>query len=775
MKLTKLLIVGLLLIVNSLVFAAQFTVSNIKFVGLQRIGLATAIHYLPVQQGQVFDTTQSSRVIEALYNTGFFSNVQLARDGNTLIVQVDERPTISAVNVTGNKDIPKDKLDTALKQLGLEIGNVFDSATFSQVKQALSEQYYGMGRYNARIDASITREPQNSVAVNIDISEGMIAKVMGISVIGNKVFDEQTLIEQFQLSTPTLWSFFSSSDQYSKQKLASSVEALTNFYFDHGYLLMKVDSQQVTITPDRQHVYIAVHVTEGPQFRYSGYKITGDTILPKSTLEKLVTIKKGNVFSRSEVIKVNQAITTRLGDEGYAFAQVNVKPSLDIPRRLVFLELHVVPGKKYYVQHVNFHGNDGTSNIALRHSMTQMEGGLYSASKIQQSVQNLRQLPYLKPESIKVTPKPVGDTDQLDLNMEAAEQMSASLQFSTGYSQSYGFLIGASFTQNNFMGTGKTVGVNLTRTAYQRVYSVSYTNPFFTPTGISHSMTVYYQSTTPGYINIASYSTDVLGFSDSYGFPITNYQRFNLGYSYQHTYLDVGNAPSLQIKDFAQQYGNYFNQIMLTGGWSYSDLDQFFMPSKGVRQDISGVLSLPVGGESLDYVQGTYTNNTYLPMGAGFIFTTAGTYGIGAGYAKFGRLPFFENYYGGGLGVMGQNRAYQPNSLGPRDSNGQPLGGNVILMESIGVVVPTHISDRVRTTVFIDGGNVFNTQSYASGTGINVPLQWANLRYSAGLMVTWYTPLGMPLEFSMAEPIGYVSSATKANTQFFQFSIGGTF
>lgn len=775
MKFIKPLVFCTLVICQSLAFASQFTISNIKFVGLQRISLATAIHYFPLQKGQIFDTADSGRVIEALYNTGFFENVELSRDGDTLVVNVQERPTISAVNVTGNKDIPKDKLDTALKKLGLEIGNVFDRATFSQVKQALSQQYYEMGRYNARIDTSLTSEAQNSVAVNVKISEGMIAKVMGIDVIGNKVFDEETLVDQFQLSKPSLWSFFSSSDQYSKEKLQASIQALTDFYFDHGYLMMKVDSQQVTITPDRQHVYIAVHVTEGPQFKYSGYSITGNTILPKSELEKFVTIKKGNIFSRSEVIRSDQAIATRLGDEGYAFAQVNVKPNVDAIHRLVFLELNVVPGKKYYVRYINFHGNDGTSNIALRHSMTQMEGGLYSASKVQQSLQNLRQLPYLKPESIQVNPKAVGDSNQVDLNMKAAEQMSASLQFSTGYSQSYGFLIGASFTQNNFMGTGKTAGINLTRTQYQRVYSLSYTNPFFTPNGISHTMTAYYQSTTPGYINIASYSTDVVGFSDSYGFPITNYQRFNLGYTYQHTYLDIGNVPSIQMKDFVNSYGKYFNQIMLTSGWSFSDLDQYFMPTKGIRQSIDAIVSLPVGGESLDYIQGTYTDNTYLPMGAGFIFTTAGTYGIGGGYGRFGRLPFFENYYGGGLGVMGQNRAYQPNALGPRDSNGQPIGGNVILMESLGVVIPTHISDRVRTSLFLDAGNVFNSQSYAPGTGVNVPLQWANIRYSVGMMVTWYTPLGMPLEFSLAKPVGYASAATKANTQFFQFSIGGTF
>tara|TARA_R110000868_G_scaffold84822_6_gene238979 strand:- start:54519 stop:56852 length:2334 start_codon:yes stop_codon:yes gene_type:complete len=753
--------------------ADSFFVNKIKVEGLQRISLPTVMTYLPVKKDKLFEYSDSNHVIQALYKTGFFEDIQLFQQGSTLVVKVKERPTISAVTTLGNKDIPKDKLNDALKSLGLQRGEVFNRSTLAEVKQALQEQYFAMGRYNAKVTAEVNPESRNRVSVIINVSEGLIAKVMGIKIIGNKVFSESKLLDQMPISGPTLFSFISSSDQYSSQKLDAGIQALENYYMNNGYILMKVNSKQVTITPDRKAVYIIIGLTEGPQYKFTNVTLSGDLPLPAKQLRALVPIHKGDVFSREAVIQSNQILGNELGNYGYAFAQVHVTPNVDPKTRTVALDFKIDAGKKYYVRHVNFMGNPDTSNIALRNSLTQFEGGMYRANKINESVRNLRQLPYLEPAKIKVTPHKVpGSNNEVDIDAKVAEQLSAQLQFSVGYSQSYGFLAGISFSQNNFLGSGKTVGVNLTRSAYQSVYSISYTNPFFTASGISHSFSVFYQDTTPGDVNIADYATSAVGFNDSYGFPLTNYQSFNLGYGYQHTHLRLGDTPSKEMTNFVKDHGSYFNQFLLTGGWNFSTLDQSILPNSGTKQSLSLSVSLPVGSTALDYYTAQYQNRFYQPVGGGFIFTTYAIAGYGDGYGRFNGLPFFENYFAGGLGVPGQNRGFEPNALGPRDSNNNSIGGNLLLSGSLGVILPSFITPKIRTELFMDAGNVFDTNESVTNPQYERRLQLSNVRYSAGVQVEWWTPLGMPLIFSVAEPIGPTGGA---DTQIFQFTIGGTF
>lgn len=747
--------------------ARAFVVRNIRFVGLQRIASSTAVSYLPIRPNQELLPGDSNRVINRLYETGFFDDVKLGRDGNTLVISVRERPTFSNVTVVGNKDIPKKKLDEALGKLGLERGQVLNRSTLSEAVTALREQYYATGRYNATVEAQTTEQSRNRVDLVIKVSEGRIAKIRGVHIVGNRVFDEHTLLEQLPIKGPSLFSFITGSDQYAQQKLEMAKHALESYYMNNGYIMMKVDSTQVSLTPDRESVNIIFSITEGPKFRFGKPQLSGNLIVPAKQLQALVPFKPGETFSRAKVIQANQAIGNELGNYGYAFARVDVVPNVDMKNRLVDIDFKVEPGNKYYVRHIHFVGNPDTSNIALRNSLLQFEGGLYSSAKFNGSLRNLRQLPYLKQQEMSAKPRKVqGSDDKVDVDVKVAEQLSAQLNFSVGYSQSFGFLAGISFNQQNFMGTGKTVGASIQRSAYQTSYSINYTNPFFTASGISHSMSVFYQNTTPSDVNLTDYTTDVLGFTDSYGFPISNFQRFNLGYGYQNVSLKIG-TPSAEISKFVNKHGSRFNQLLVTGGWNLNTTDRAIFPTKGFRENLGLVLSLPIGGSSLDYYTGTYQHRAYFPLGGGFVLSNYAVVGYGNGYGSFNSLPFFQNFYAGGLGVTGSNRAFSPNTLGPRDSRGNPLGGDLLISGSVGLVYP--ITEKVRAELFFDTGNVFNVNEAAT---TSVKPKFSNFRHSVGIQVDWWTPLGMPLTFSLAKPL---RKKTGDDTQLFQFSIGGTF
>ncbi len=775
MNLTSLRIFFLLLIVSfSSAFAdSSFVVKAIQVNGLQRISEPTALAYLPIKVGDKYNPNEDNQILNALFATGFFTDASLSREHDTLIVTVTERPTIVSVDVEGNKDIPKDKLSDALKNLGLAQGQIFNSATFTQVKQALAEQYYAMGRYNATVTGEATPESRNRVAITIDVSEGLIAQVKQITIVGNHAVNELVLLDQLPMSAPNILTFFNGKDQYGKDKLDKSIQALQDYYLNNGYINMHVDSTEVTMTPDKKYVYIVIHLTEGKQYKFAGFKLTGDFVVPESVLSALVPIKPGEVFSRQMVIDSGKAITDRLGDDAYAFAKANPIPTVDDSKQTVFITYDIDPGNKYYVRRIIYSGNTGTSNIALRNWFHQFEDSLYSTDEINTSVGNLqRQSSYLKPDQITVTPVPVdGTTNKVDLAVKVAEQLSAQLNFNVGYSQAFGFLVGAGITQNNFLGTGKTVGINFTSSSYQSIYSINYFDPFFTPDGISRSVQLYYQTVNPGAVNAANYNTSAYGLSDTLGFPLTNYQTFNLGYGLKHTNLIIGAGPSQQIQDFTNQFGNQFNQILVNAGWDYNTTDRFRLPTTGTHQSVNVSVSLPIGGQNLSYYTTSYTNRFYQPLSNGYILTTYGVAGYGNGYGTFNSLPFFENYFAGGLGTLGQDRAYEPNTLGPLDSNAQPIGGNLLLDGNIALIFPTALVQyNVRTSIFFDAGNVFNTYS-ASPPGAN-NFSTNNLAYSVGTQLEWWTPLGMPLIFSLALPVG---TQPNAQTNLFQFSIGGTF
>lgn len=745
-----------------------FTVQKVQFNGLQRISRATALSYLPVVIGENLTSRETAGVIETLYRAGFFTNITLEREGNTLIVNVQERPTIADVHVTGNDEIPKDKLDEALKKLGLQQGQVFQHDILQEVKQALVNQYYSGGYYNAKVTTDVATEVRNRVTVNVNVSEGRIAKVMGIRVVGNKAFDESTLVDQFTLSTPGFMTFFNGHDKYSEEGLEKSIEALKDYYLNRGYISMQVNSKQVTITPDRKHVYIVVDITEGKQYHFGTYTITGTLPVAASVLDNYVQVKKGDLFSRQTVLNTNKAISARLEDDGYAYAKVEAAPSVNDKTQIVNLTFNVIPGNRYYVRRIKIDGNHDTTNLALRNYMLQMQDSQYSKSTIEESIRNFRQLPYLKEKELSYGLEPVpGSNNQVDLAMKVKEALSAQFQFNIGYSQAEKFMLSTSVTQQNFMGTGKTVGVTLQGSSYSKTYSLNYTNPFFTPDGVSHSMSTYIQKVNAGAVSIANFSTSSYGFNDSYGLPLSNYDSFNLGYGLKNTHLLIGSSPSTEMSSFSDEHGELFHQLLLTAGWNHNTFDRYKLPTDGSEQGLNLLVSTPLEQKyKLEYYTLTYVNRWYLPLNKAhtWLFTTLVNLGYGNGYGSFNQLPFFENFYAGGLATQGQVRGYDANTLGPRDSDGNTLGGNELISGGMGIVIPNPGQNYgVRTTWFVDAGNVYNTHQGA----VNLN----KLRYSTGIQVLWWTPLGVPLVFSLSKPI---HNQPGDQTDPFQFSLGGS-
>lgn len=756
--------------------AGSFVVRGIQVEGLQGISRDTVISYLPVQVGERFNPAQSDNVIRALYATGFFSDVSLSEQGNILVVKVVERPVIASVSVTGNKDIPKDKLNDVIKNVGLVEGRVFDSSILDRIKHSLETEYNSIGKYAATVTTSATPLPRNRVMVKIVISEGSTAEVTDIQIIGNHAFKSSTLIRQMTLTTPHLWSIITGGNKFAQNKLDASLDALREYYLDRGYLKFKIDSTQATLTPDRQHVYLIVHVTEGPVYTVKGYKLVGNLVVPEPKLRRLVHIEPGSVFSRQAVSDATDAIGKVLGNMGYAFAQVSVVPDIDEQAKQIFLNFYVNPGNRVYVRRINFIGNTKTEDVVLRHSVRQMEGGLVSVDDVKESERQLNLTGYLSDVHADTEVVP-GIPDQVDLNYRVTEAPSAQATAGVGYGTD-GFVINAGVNQSNFLGTGKTLGVNFQNSLYSTNYSINYNNPYYTEDGIQRGFNLYAQRITPHNLNISNFTQDTYGGTVNYAIPISaNGDNLLLGYGYQDVILTLGGSPSTQLATFVNHNGRHFNQGLINTGWSHNGLDRAIFPTSGLYQAFGLNFALPVGGAPLDYYKANYEMNFYQPLFSGFIVNARTNLGYGAGFGPTQGLPFFANYYAGGIGYNGQVRGYQANTLGPLDSNNTALGGNKLATGSLALIIPNPISaTKLRTSLFLDAGNVYSTEAQVRGGSSAGPL-----RYSTGVAVDWQVPvLNVLLSVSVAEPLNpqhhtINGQLVRDQRDPFQFNIGTSF
>ncbi len=732
--------------------AEEFVVKNIEIDGLQRITRQTVLEYLPVHTGQVLSESDTAAIINSLYQTGFFSDVSLARKGNTLVIQVVERATIGAIKISGNKQVKTDDLMTALKQAGIAEGENFNQATIAGMKQALLEQYYSLGRYDATVDTEVTPESRNRVQLAIKISEGHVAKVKQINIIGNNNFSDKKLISTFPMAPTHWWQFFSSTDDYSSDKLEQDLDALRSYYFDRGYLNFKVNSSQVTITPNRKDVYITISITEGDVFRIKGFNVEGNLLGEQARVEQLIVIKPNEIFSRKKILTINNFISRFYGNQGYANATVNTKPTIDQANKLVFLTFDVNPGSRIYVRNIDYTGNTKTADYVFRRETRQMEGGAYSAQQVDETKRRLNNLGYVDNIDVKLQPVP-GEPDQVDMLYSLKETSSTTASAQVGYSDTYGFLYGANITQKNYKGTGKSVSLGFNNSSYAQTYSFNYFNPYYTQSGISRGFSVYYQQTTPSDINLVPYTLDAYGAMVNYRVPMSEFDYLSFGYGYEYLELRAGNTQSHTIQQFINEHGDDFNNVKLTAGWTHNTYDRAILPTKGFNQYVGAEVGVPVLPKSLDYYKVFYNATLYQPIKKGFIVALNTNWGYGNGYDGFDQLPFFKNFYAGGIGTV---RGYEGNTLGPI-SDHRPIGGSVEATGSFNLIFPNPISEKLRTSVFVDAGNVFQNQ-------INI----GGLRTSAGVEVDWISPLG-PLKFSLAQALNPQSGD---QLEFFQFSVG---
>jgi outer membrane protein insertion porin family len=753
-------------------FAQQsFVVRRIEFQGLEHISPLTAENYLPIKRGQTLKPAKTAAILRSLYKTGFFDHISLSKEDNTLIIHVTERPTIGQLKVTGNSVIPTDKLTPVMTSLDIAEGRVYNPSVIEKVKQSLLNQYYQLGRYNARVDVSTSPMPRNRVAVKITISEGLIAKIRRISILGNHAFSEKTLINQLDITTSGILTVLTQTDRYSEARLEESIDKLRSYYLDHGYIRIQVKSSQAAVTPDRKSVYISIVVEEGQPYTVNDYHLEGQLILPREDYVKLIQVKPGATFSRQKVLDSEKAISDMLGDKGYMFATISLRPQMNDQTHQVTLIFDVKPGKRAYIRHVTFTDNNRTNDVVLRREIQQMEAAPASTSRLENSKHRLLLLPYIKEAEMSVKPVPEAD-DQVDVNYKVKEESSATASFKIGYSQIYRTTLGLGLNQKNFFGTGNTLGINLTRSKYEQFYGIDYTDPYYTEDGISRTFNFAISRVDPRGAGVSNgYTTHEYNAGVVYGIPIGQeidaINRVQIGVSYQNTLVNlVRGETSNQINSFVNQHGHHFQEADLRIGYSRDSRDKAIFPTKGTIQTIYADGFAPLDRNSLTFYTLNYSAKWYQPLTDQFILLTTANLGYGNGFHGASDYPFFRNYYAGGIDTV---RGYQGYSLGPRDSNFKPFGGNELIDGSVGLIFPNFISNNLRTMAYVDAGNVYSTLNNRGFGGQSTTS--GPLRYSAGVEADWLTPFG-PIRISLAQPL---NKRPHDEQKTFDFALGANF
>ena len=739
-----------------------FTVMDIRVDGIQRTEAGTVFSYLPIKVGDVMNDDKAAQAIKALFATGFFKDVRLEVENDVIVVLVDERPAISQIDFVGIKEFEKDALKKGLKEVGLAESRIFDRAVLDRAEQELKRQYLAKGLYGVQITTTVTPLERNRVGVNFNVVEGEAAKIRQISVIGNKVFKEKELLELFTLTTPGWMTWYSKSDQYSKQKLSADIEALRSFYLNRGYLDFSIDSTQVSITPDKKDIYITLSITEGEKYTISDVKLAGTMVVPEAELQPLVKLKAGDTFSRDSVTASTKALSDRLGNEGYAFANVNAAPEVDKVKREVAFTFFVDPGRRVYVRKINFAGNARTRDEVLRREMRQMEGAWYDGAAINRSKVRLDRLGYFEDVSIE-TPAVPGSTDQVDANFTVKERATGNLMLGAGFSSAEKVILSASIAQQNLFGTGNAMTLQMNTGRINRTIALSFTNPYWTVDGVSIGWDVYQRNVDPTSLSVATYKSSSIGAGVRFGYPIAEDDRINFGLAIDQTKISVYDTSPAPYISFVNSFGDTARSLVATAGWARDRRDSFLYPTSGVYQRASLEVATPV--LDLRYARASYQHQHWFPFGGGHALMLNGDVGYAHGYDGK-ELPFYKNFYAGGIGSV---RGYQQSTLGPRylDANNysRALGGNRRAVANAEYYFPMPGQGKeksMRLSVFADAGYVW---------GPDDKVQASDLRYSAGLAFSWSSPVG-PLKFSLGQAL---KKEDGDRTQKFQFQLGTVF
>ncbi|MEC9385777.1 outer membrane protein assembly factor BamA [Marinobacter sp. bablab_jr008] len=749
--------------------ADEFTVADIEVEGLQRVSAGSVFSAFPVNIGERMDETRLAGAIKDLFRTGLFTDIQASRDEGVLILSVRERPSISSIEIEGNKNIETEMLMDALAGAGLEEGQVFRRATLEKLELEILRSYIAQGRYNARVKATAEELPRNRVAIRLDINEGSVAAIQHINIVGNEDLSDEELIGLFELRTSSWWNSLTNKDKYARERLSGDLESLRSFYLDRGYLDFNVESSQVSISPDKQEVFIAISVNEGPQYTISDIRLRGELIVGEEELRKFIPVKEGDVFSRAQMTAISEALSFRLGREGYAFANVNAvpEPGEDNTAAVTFF---VEPGKRAYVRRVNFDGNVSTKDEVLRQEMTQMEGGVASSDRIEFSKTRLERLGFFQTVDVETVPVP-GTDDLVDVNYSVQEQPTGSLSASVGFSQNSGVILGASVSENNFFGTGKRVSFGVNVSDSVKSANVSYLDPYYTVDGVSRGFSLFARETDYEEEDISSYLLDEYGGRLTFGYPTDSITRLNFGAGVTQSKIKPGVFSAQEVRDFIVDEGDSFTNYFLFGSWRRSTLNRGVLPTNGYSHSLS--LDVAVPGSDLTFYKATHRTDFYFPLtdSANWVLRARTEIGYGDGYGDRSQMPFFEHFYSGGYGSV---RGYEANSLGNKAeraagdfSDPDPFGGNVLTEGGLELIFPTPFagdSRSMRTSFFVDAGQVFDTER-----GFDPEL--GEVRTSAGVSFQWITAVG-PLAFSLAKPLNDKSGD---DTQVFQFSLGQTF
>jgi outer membrane protein insertion porin family len=757
---TKILQIIALLLLTNIALAESFTIKDIRVEGLQRISAGTVFNFLTVKVGDEMTDKDAKSIIRALFKSKYFNDVEVEQQDGVLVIKVSERPAISSIEFVGNKDLDSKELLKSLSQIGFSEGQVYEKAILERVELELERQYFSRGKYGVTIESEVTPLSRNRVAVRITMAEGVIATIGSVNIVGNNAYEEEDLLADFESTTGSWLSVFTSDNQYSRQKLSADLETLRSFYLDRGYVDFTVESTQVTITDDKKHMFITINISEGERYKIKEVRLAGDLIVPENELFELVTIRKDAVFSRKAITKTTESLTGRLGDDGYAFANVNAVPSIDRENNEVSLTFFIDPGRRAYVRRINIAGNSKTRDVVLRREMRQQEASWISTKDVNQSRARIQRLGYFEDVNVETNPVPA-TADQVDLNYNVTEMASGSLSAGIGFSQSDGLIFNANVTQKNFLGSGKHINFGFNNSSINTVYSFGYTNPFATVDGISQGFNAFYRQTDTTEANLARYNTDVYGGDINFGIPISESNRISLALGYENTTLKLPNDNVIQrYQDFIDKEGSQFDTWSLTLGWSNDTRDNATLPTSGMNQSLSAEVSVPIG--SLQYYKLRYKNDWYHPISDSLTLALGGNLGYADGYGDTEELPFFQNFYAGGMRSV---RGFQSNTLGIKE-DGQALGGNFLVTGGAEIIFPVPFMKKTlksfRLSAFTDFGNVYD---------VNEDFDVGILRYSAGLSAIWISPFGA-MSFSVAAPFNEQADDT---TEAFQFSLGSTF
>jgi outer membrane protein insertion porin family len=738
--------------------ATQFVVKDIEVEGLRRTEAGTVFSYLPIRVGDTFTDEKALQAIRSLFATGFFEDVKISAKGDVLVVTVVERPAIASVEINGTKEFDKETLKEALKGVGIGESLIFDKSLLDKAEQELKRQYLSRSKYGAQVQTRVDQLARNRVGITFNVDEGESASIKQLKILGAKDFEEEDLLEEFQLSTGGWMSWYSKNDQYSRQKLSGDIEKLRSFYLNRGYADFNIENTQVQIAPNKQDIFITITIKEGEKFTFGDIELTGQLTGRDDELRSLIKMKKGETFNGELLTDTSKAIQDRLGNYGYAFANANVIPDLDRENRVVNINMAVDTGKRVYVRRMNVGGNTRTKDEVIRREFRQFESSWYDSRKIQLSKERVDRLGYFSNVEIETQPVP-GTSDQIDVNMQVEEKPTGNLLLGAGISSTDSVVLSAAIQQQNLFGTGKTVGLELNTSKVNRTISFSQTDPYFTIDGVSRSFEVYNRRTDPSELNLGDYIIETTGAGLRFGYPISEFERISFGAGYEGTDLEVGPFSPDRFQRYVNDFGNSSYAILLNAGYSFDSRDSAIAPTRGRVTRLTAEYATPLGDQ--EFIRTTYQEQFYFPIGKLYTLALNGeiTGGFGLGGSPY---PIFRNVYAGGIGTV---RGYRSSTLGPRDADNVPIGGakRVIANAEFFFPIPGMSRDRTfRAFTFLDAGNVFQT---------NEKIKFGELRYSTGVGISWLSPVG-PLKFSLGVPL---NKEPQDETQRVQFTIGTGF